>query len=245
MLSDSLESNEYTNEELVRLLGVYTGETLTHYGLWFARSVDHVGLSATLEAEEEVIRRYGPTALRRFPTSLNNGSGSIETALERMDRDGLVGLLQDAAKTWLASDGFWFQALEGRFGMAQTKVVNDACWAEFARMEAFKLRTFLRPGEEGMRALERTLKLRIYSSINECEAHWENDKSLVWTMVDCRVQAARNRKGLDPYPCRSAGVNEYTAFSAGIDSRIVVDCISCPPGPVPQGGWCQWRFTLR
>ncbi len=64
-------------------------------------------------------------------------------------------------------------------------------------------------------------------------------------MNECRVQSARKRKGLDDYPCKSAGLVEYAYFARSIDDRIQTECIGCPPDPHPEDWYCAWRFTLR
>ncbi|MFW5855438.1 MAG: DUF6125 family protein, partial [Thermodesulfobacteriota bacterium] len=46
------------------------------------------------------------------------------------------------------------------------------------------------------------------------------------------------------YPCKSAGLVEYSYFAAGIDPRIRTECIGCPPDPHPEDWFCAWRFTM-
>ena len=58
-------------------------------------------------------------------------------------------------------------------------------------------------------------------------------------MNDCRVQAARKRKGLADYPCKSGGLVEYRSFAETIDPRIRTSCIACPPDDHPR------RVVLR
>lgn len=36
---------------------------------------------------------------------------------DKLDREQLIGMLDDFAKNWLAHDGLWFQAVEKHFGM--------------------------------------------------------------------------------------------------------------------------------
>lgn len=238
---------DLSRDNLIRLVGIFLGEVIVHYGLWFSHTVHHNDLDTGLELESKVLEEYGSTALTRLAPHLGiEMEGNMPKTLLAKSRDELVQLLQDIAKTWLTSDGLWFQQVEGRFDMQQAKVVNDSCWSLFARMEAFKIRRFLGLGSRGgLRALETALKFRIYSSINVYEAHWEDGNSLVWRMLQCRVQTARRGKGMADYPCRSAGIVEYTRFAQGIDRMIRTECIACPPDPVPEGIFCAWRFTMR
>jgi len=50
----------------------------------------------------------------------------------------------------------------------------------------------------------------MYAFINRQTIVDEGPKSFVFEMSECRVQQARQRKGLDDYPCKSAGLVEYT-----------------------------------
>lgn len=76
------------------------------------------------------------------------------------------------------------------------------------------------------------------------ELIWEDD-ALVYRIVDCRVQNARKRKGMDFHPCKSVGVVEYGVFARGIDERIACECLSCFPEIVDESCNCAWRFTLE
>jgi len=68
---------------------------------------------------------------------------------------------------------------------------------------------------------------------------------LVFRMKDCRVQAARKRKGLPDFPCKPVGLVEYSGFARTIDPRIETHCLGCPPDPHPDGWYCSWEFRLR
>ena len=73
----------------------------------------------------------------------------------------------------------------------------------------------------------------------------EQPESFVFRMDECRVQQARMRKGLPDYPCKSAGLVEYSYFARAIDERIVTQCIGCPPDAHPPQWFCAWRFTIE
>jgi hypothetical protein len=63
-------------------------------------------------------------------------------------------------------------------------------------------------------------------------------------MVDCRVQAARKRKNMPLFPCKTVGLVEYSEFANTIDSRIKTECIACPPDAGERDFYCGWKFTL-
>jgi hypothetical protein len=150
------------------------------------------------------------------------------------------------AKNWLVNDGIWFQALEKNDGMNDAKRCNDSCWAQFSPIEADAIRKFLGLKENpGLSGLKQALGFRIYESINVQSITEETPTSFVFQMNKCRVQEARNRKGMPDYPCKSAGLVEYAYFARAIDKRITTTCIGCPPDDHPNNWYCAWKFSLQ
>lgn len=242
-----VEIHELPKEDLLQMVGIFLGDVLVHYGMWFTESLRALGPEKALEFDGSVLPRYGETILQRFAPhlgiELQNG---IPRVLAEKSREELMILLGDLAKTWLTGDGLWFQAVESAHGMTQAKEVNDVCWAHFARMEAFKIRRYLGVDTNGgLQALHKALGLRVYSSINAHSSSWDEDGSLLFSMTECRVQAARRRKQMEDYPCKSAGIIEYSVFAAAIDPRIKTNCVWCPPDRVPDEVFCTWRFTVE
>lgn len=248
-----MEKDVYRNiedlptDDIIRLIGIYAGEALVHYGLWFANTVHGNDMCTALDAEAVVLEKYGSAALKRLAPHFGlQLTDHIPTMIKEKTREELVALLQDIAKTWLASDGIWFQELESRLGMVRAKIVNDTCWSAFGPMEAFKLKRLLGIDDRsGLEGLARILPFRLYSSMNAFTVRWEDDRTLIWEMNECRVQTARRRKGLDDYPCKSAGIAEYTSFALGTDARLSTQCVYCAPDPLPDGSFCAWRFTVN
>ena len=97
----------------------------------------------------------------------------------------------------------------------------------------------------GIPALAQALGLRLYAWINRQEIVEQTDDRLVFRMNDCRVQAARKRKGLPDFPCKPVGLVEYSGFAKTIDPRIETRCIGCPPDAHPDEWYCAWEFTLK
>ncbi|HZW83969.1 MAG TPA: DUF6125 family protein [Candidatus Deferrimicrobium sp.] len=165
--------------------------------------------------------------------------------LKDLSREQLEELLQDFAKRWLAHDGLWFQAIEQGRDMDEAIRYDIAAWEKFTVIEAKRIMGFLglKPGG-GLQALEQALKFRLYAFINVQSTEWINEKTLVFKMNDCRVQSARNRKGMADFPCKPVGLQEYSLFAKAIDPRISTRCIACPPDEHPQEFYCGWEFTL-
>jgi len=163
----------------------------------------------------------------------------------QLSKEELIDLLEDAAKNWLAHDGLWFLAVEGKFGMETAIELDRWAWERFSPIEAQRImkRRGLAPGG-GLEALEEALQFRLYARINEQEIIRVDERTLIFRMKECRVQQARKRKGLPDFPCKPVGIVEYTAFARTIDPRIKTRCIACPPDSHPPEYWCAWEFTI-
>jgi len=220
--------------------------TAIHYGLWFAYAAERFGLQQALEMEREAGDQGVRIILKRLAglPGVDSVDG-LPAPLARLDQAGAAVALEALAANWLALDGVWFQAVERRRGMTEAKAVNDACWQSFSPLEAMRIKALAGlPDDGGLAALAEALRHRLYASLNRQEIAFEEDGALVMRMVDCRVQSARKRKGLPDYPCKSAGIVEYTSFGEAVDARISCECIGCPPDAHPEGWYCAWRFRL-
>jgi hypothetical protein len=161
-------------------------------------------------------------------------------------KDELIELLRDAAVNWLAHDGLWFRAVEARFGLEAAMELDRKAWEKFTVLEAKRIMKRLGLAEGGgIPALVQALKLRLYAHINVQETSEVTADRLVFRMRSCRVQEARERQGLSPFPCKSIGIVEYSGFARTIDPRIETRCLTCPPDPKPENTWCAWEFSLK
>ncbi len=165
--------------------------------------------------------------------------------LHQLSKEELIDLLEDAAKNWLAHDGLWFQAVEREFDMPTAIELDAQAWERFTEIEARRImkRLGIEPGG-GIPALKKALPFRLYARLNTQEMVDVDDKTLVFKMVDCRVQSARHRKGMAAFPCKPVGLVEYSGFARTIDPRIRTRVIAAPPDPYNGEFWCGWEFTL-
>ncbi|HUT38480.1 MAG TPA: DUF6125 family protein [Methanoregula sp.] len=154
--------------------------------------------------------------------------------------------LTDAAKNWIAMDGLWFQAVGQEYGMDAAVAMDRKIWNQYAGIEARRIKERLGlPERGGLDALEIAFKNRLFTYVNESEIFRPDEKTLVVTMTTCRVQAARERKRMPLFPCRSVGLVEFPVFARTIDARVVTECLSCPPEMQPGTPYCSWKFTLE
>ena len=155
------------------------------------------------------------------------------------------GLLEDAAKLWLAHDGLWFLEVEKAFGMEKAIELDKNTWATFTVIEAKRImQRHNLPTNGGLETLKIALGYRLYAHINTQEIVEETATSLVFRMADCRVQSARARDGREPFPCKEVGIVEYVLFAKTIDPRIKTECLSCPPDQKHPNYWCAWKFSV-
>ena len=167
--------------------------------------------------------------------------------LRDLSREELLKLLDICAKNWLAHDGCWFLAAEEKYGMEAAMALDGASWERFSPIEAQRImEAFGIPKGGGLDALARALGYRMYACINRQACERPAADTLIYKMIDCRVQSARQRKGLPSFPCKRIGEIEYSRFAQAVDARIRTRCIQCPPDPVWRGDCaCAWEFTIR
>jgi hypothetical protein len=150
------------------------------------------------------------------------------------------------AKNWLAHDGCWFLAAEERLGLEVAMALDAKAWERFSPLEAKRIMdAFGIPPGGGLDSLERALQYRLYATVNPHAIERPDGETLIYKMVECRVQAARRRKGLPDFPCKPVGLIEYSMFAKTIDARIRCRCLQCPPDRLDDPGCvCAWEFTI-
>lgn len=165
--------------------------------------------------------------------------------LEALPKEKLIDLLEIYAKNWLAMDGVWFQSIEKAYGMDTAMKHDLEIWKKFTVIEAEKIRKFLDlPDRCGLDGLEKALRLRLYAHINDDQIVRTQD-ALIYRTLSCRVQHARERKGMLFHPCRNVGIIEYSGFARTIDPRIRCELLSCYPEINDPHCHCAWRFTVE
>ncbi|HIQ58470.1 MAG TPA: hypothetical protein IAB22_03380 [Candidatus Merdivicinus intestinavium] len=164
--------------------------------------------------------------------------------LNSFTKDELIDLIGIYSKNWLAMDGVWFQSVERKFGMDEAMFHDAEAWKRFTVIEARRIKEFLGlPEQAGLEGLARALPLRFYGNLNRDEIILEGG-TLTYRVLECRVQAARQRKQMPLHPCRPVGLIEYAGFAKTIDSRITCECLSCYPEIRDNACTCSWLFRL-
>lgn len=169
----------------------------------------------------------------------------IFTDIESLDRDDLLKLIKIYAKDWLAHDGCWFLSIERKRGMPEAMEHDANAWKQFTQIEARRLKEFLGlPEYAGVEGLALALKFRFQANLNEPDITVDGN-TVTYRATKCRTQDARERKGLDPFPCAPVGIVEYGYFAKTIDPRFETEQISCAPDITDSNARCVWKFTLK
>jgi len=244
-MKSKITENEKTRVD-VKLILDFFHRHMMHHAMWFAQVQQRLGKEKAWDALSSVYDKSMEIQTRRLSKvldfELDDGLPAPLIKLSEEKRDELKEAL---GANWLANDGIWFQAVEFSEDMAKAKECNDACWGEFSPLEAWSIKKLLGLSENpGLEGLKQALEFRFYAFVNKQSVAEETENSFVFRMNDCRVQSARKRKGLDDYPCKSAGIVEYTTFATAIDSRIMTTCICCPPDKHPETYYCSWKFEI-
>ena len=231
---------------MAKLVVDFWHRTLMHHAMWFAEVRHQLGREKAWGILEEAYEKSCGIQMKRLSRTLGlEMEEGIPKPLLDLPEEKLRELLESSAVNWLANDGVWFQAVEFKRGMFDAKRCNDSCWMQFSPFEAWSIGRYLGLSENpGLDGLKRALSFRLYAVVNRQVVEEESEDSFVFRMVDCRVQAARKRKGLEDYPCKSGGMAEFTSFAEAIDPRIRTECLGCPPDEHPEGWYCSWKFTL-
>jgi len=245
-MQTSEDQNNLTKIQNAQLIIDFFHRIMMHHAMWFAEAVQHLGKEKAYKILNEVYKISYDIQMKRLSKTLGfEIQEGVPSALLEKSDETINALLENVAANWLANDGIWFQAVEFTNGMADAKYCNDSCWAKFSPFEAWSVKRIINLDEQcGLEGLKKALQFRLYAFINKQSITDENSNSFIFRMNDCRVQSARKRKGMDDYPCKSAGIVEYSTFAEVIDSRIKTECICCPPDKHPEEWYCAWKFYI-
>lgn len=240
------DKDKLTNEDVITLIFDYFQRTMVHYTLWYNEVVKNLGPEKAIGIMQTAWQNSFQIQMNRIAKTLDIEMGSAyPKAMTSLNRDTLDELKKTMALNWLANDGVWFQAVEFAENMSLAKACNDKAWSYFSPFEALRIKNLLgletNPGLDG---LKKALQFRLYADVNKQSIANETETSFDFFMNECRVQLARKRKGFDDYPCKSAGIIEYTTFAQTIDSRINTKVIGCPPDKHPDEWFCGWHFYI-
>lgn len=169
----------------------------------------------------------------------------LNEAIRSLSKEKLLELIELDAKNGVALDGVWFQSVEHKLGMDEAMEHDKNAWNNFCPVEARRIKQFLDLDEHpGLDGLAKCLPFHVVHRANTCEVIQEENR-IVCRVINCRVQTARKRKGMEYHPCKFAAIYEYASFAQAVDDRIECRCLSCYPDITDETCSCSWEFTLR
>lgn len=145
-------------------------------------------------------------------------------------------------------DGLYFLGIEEKFGTDAATEIDANCWKILAKIEAKDLKRTL--GIEKVEDAETLLYLlrntswALYQTKKGVEID-DSKKIGTFRVISCRVQEARQRKGLPIFPCKKVRFGYLKSFAEELNPNFEVICKSCPPDPKPPDYWCEWEFKLK
>jgi len=242
-----MEKLPLNKQEKIRLIFDFLQRTMVHYALWYQEVNKEFGNERSAEIMEEAWQKSFSIQMKRLSKIIGfELEEGIPKALLKLEENQIDAIQEAVAVNWLANDGVWFQTVEFSEGMTPAKKCNDAAWEKFSPYEALRIKKILNlPEKAGIPGLKKAMAYRLYGTVNTQSFANETETSIDFYMNECRVQAARKRKGLQDYPCKSGGIIEYTTFAQTIDSRIKTRIIACPPDKHPNEWYCGWHFYLE
>ncbi len=237
---------DLSQEDLARFIVDMFHRIMMHYTMWYMETEHQLGIPKSLNILKEARKNSYSIQMDRLAKTLGfEMKNGIPKVLLDMPKEKQINLMNNLGVNWLANDGVWFTCVEAARDMFEAKRCNDSTWTRFSPLEAWSIKQFLGlPEQAGIEGLKQALRFRMYARVNVQSILDDGPNAIIFQMNDCRVQSARKRKGLDDYPCKSAGLVEYTTFAESIDSRIKTECIGCPPDKHPAEWHCAWKFTL-
>ena len=242
-----MDEQNLSKKDKIALSFEFLQRTMVHYAMWYSEVRDRYGNEKAAEIMHNSWQTSYNIQMKRLAKTLDfELEDGVPKALLDLPETKVDQLLEATGVNWLANDGVWFQSVEFTDSMFGAKACNDAAWSTFSPYEALRIKKLLGLNENpGIKGLMRAMQLRLYATVNKQSFANETPTSVDFYMNECRVQSARKRKGLEDYPCKSAGIIEYSTFAASIDSRIKTKLIACPPDKHPENFYCGWHFYIQ
>lgn len=148
--------------------------------------------------------------------------------IQNLSRDELLKLIEVYAKNWLAHDGCWFLAAEEKYDLDTAMELDTKSWERFAVSEARRImKAFDIPQNGGLKALEKAFQYRLYAAINQQKIEWVDDHTIIFRMIECRVQKTRRQKNY-----RISPVNRWALLNSVNSRKLLIRVSKHDASPV-------------
>lgn len=163
--------------------------------------------------------------------------------LKELSKDELLTLLDAYARHTLATDGYWFMAVEDKFGYNTAMELDAKVWEKLAEAEGNRMLRALKLKERNVAAMLHALEISPVALTLGPKIKVESPhRGLVW-FEDCRIQKNRMKLERECFICKPMGFVWIEGFARAFDPAIKVECVFCHPDPHPEGEWCKWLVS--
>jgi len=164
--------------------------------------------------------------------------------LESLSKEELLKCVDMLSKNLLTLDGYWFLGIEDRYGQEVAIDIDREAWERYAVSEARRVKAFLNITEGTLDDMEKAVQLVSIAPVSAVEVE-RRPNSVIYTVRNCRPQAARMKSGRGEFPCKPVGIAHLSAFAREINPKFKTRCIRCPPDEHTRDAWCSWEFYLE
>ena len=155
----------------------------------------------------------------------------------------LIELIKMYSRNWMTVDGLWFSGVEEKYGLEAAMELDVRMWKIGSLIEAKRIKKLLNLHEGGLEAIVKTVDFMTWAASFGYE--WDIlDNRAIWTCTRCVPQEQRSKMGKEEFPCKPTFDAMFNNVTKVIEPRAQVKCVFCPPGPRPEGAWCQWEVSL-
>ena len=164
---------------------------------------------------------------------------------EDWSKEQLVQAIKMVARTWVITDGIYFQTIEDKWGLDEAVKADMKMWERVTVHEARKIRDIFQINEKGPLAIAKALDFVTFSMLDGFELAFEErtPERVVFAWTRCAPQEARLAQGRGEFPCKPVGCMFLEKMIEVFDPEVTLQCHICPPDPHPDNIWCKWELA--
>ncbi|MFC2002683.1 DUF6125 family protein [Chloroflexota bacterium] len=169
-----------------------------------------------------------------------------ELKLEYFSSDARLELLKLSSRLYIGLDGFWYFAVQEKFGNDEALACDIKAWERTAKYEMAKLTKQLNIQGNDVVALMKALQLTPWYWTIKSRIEIENQISAVLTVTYCPTLNALEKEGegRESQICDEVEHKVFKAYASFFSPDVEIKCLKSPLGRSKDDICCQWRFKL-